>query len=85
MLVRPANITVSLLTVLGAVRLSLSYLYSILAGEGGRSISMSCTMSPMATCLRVSSIIIILYLTVTLRGEEPLTNISFIILQWKHR
>ena len=33
-------------------------LYSILAGDGGRSMSMSCTMSPMATCLLVSSIII---------------------------
>ena len=81
MFVRPANITVSL----GLTEQSQCYLYSILAGDGGLSISMSCTMSPMATCLRVSSIIIILYLTVTLRGEEPLTNISFIILQWKHR
>ena len=35
-----------------------SHLYSILAGDGGLSISMSCTMSPMATCLLVSSIII---------------------------
>ena len=35
-----------------------SHLYSILAGDGGLSISMSCTISPMATCLLVSSIII---------------------------
>ena len=34
------------------------HLYSILAGDGGLSMSMSWTMSPMATCLLVSSIII---------------------------